>query len=104
MIEESPRDQIQRTEKRFGITGSPFAWLVGGRLRELFERHFGIDATFHRNKDQTPAGAFVGFVQQVLVEFDIKNDGKPYRPESIAKALTDARAGRLRRKTDTGQT
>jgi len=98
MTQESPRDLVQQTEKRFGVKGSPFEWLVGGRLKELFKKHFGIDATFHRNVDGIPAGAFVGFVEQVLVEFNIMNGGKPYRPESIVKALTDARAGRHRRK------
>jgi hypothetical protein len=104
VTEEKPSNLVRKTVRRFGITVSPFAWLVGGRLKELFKKHFGIDATFHRNEDQVPAGAFVGFVEQVLVEFHIMNHGKPYRPESIARALTDARAGRLRRKKDKGQT
>ena len=97
ILQGSPRDAIRLTEKRFGVTGSPFAWLVGARLPELFKKYFGIEATFHRNKDGVPAGAFIGFAVQVLIGFDITNDGKPYKLESIAKALTDARAGRRRR-------
>jgi hypothetical protein len=97
LLQGLPRDAIRRTEHRFGITGSPFAWLVGGRLTELLKKHFGIEATFHRN-DGVPAGAFIGFAEQVLVEFQITNDGKPYELESVARALTDARAGRDRRK------
>jgi hypothetical protein len=102
ILKGSPRDAIRQTERRFGITGSPFEWLVAGQLPKLFKKHLGINATWHRNKENTPAGAFIGFATQVLAEFDITRDGKPYAPESIARALTNARAGRSRRK-DVGQ-
>jgi hypothetical protein len=98
MLRGAPRDAIRLTEKRFNVTDSPFTWLAGARLPELFKKHFGIEAAVHRNKDNVPVGAFIGFANQVLIEFGITNGGKPYELESIIRARTDARSGRRRRK------
>jgi hypothetical protein len=77
---------------------SPFERLVGD-LAELFGKQFGLKATFHRRlSDKVPDSPFIRFVEQVLKEFRITHQRRPYSRESIAKALTDARTGRARNK------
>jgi hypothetical protein len=78
---------------------SPFEWTAGHYLPELFAKHFGVAATFHRrNADVVPESPTIRFVEQALVELGILNDGKPYSRGSIAKALSDLRTGRRRKK------
>ena len=77
---------------------SPFERLVGD-LAELFGKQFGLKATFHRRaSDNVPDSPFIRFVEQVLKEFRITHQRRSYSRESIAKALTDARTGRVRNK------
>jgi hypothetical protein len=77
---------------------SPFERLVGD-LAELFGKQFGLKATFHRRaSDNVPDSPFIRFVEQVLKEFRITHQRRPYSQESFAKALTDARTGRARNK------
>jgi hypothetical protein len=77
---------------------SPFEDLVG-ELAKFFKKQFGLEATFHRRaSDKQPDGPFIRFVVQILAEFKITNRGRAYSRESIAKALTDVRTGRVRRK------
>jgi hypothetical protein len=71
---------------------SPFEWLVGHFLPEVFHVCFGKKATLRRPlPDAVPDGPFVRFAEQVLHEALITIAGKPYERESIAKALTGAR-------------
>jgi hypothetical protein len=75
---------------------SPFEDLVGN-LAKLFRKQFDLEATFHRRaSDKVPDSPFIRFVEQVLKEFRITHQRRPYSRESIAKALTDARTGRVR--------
>ena len=77
---------------------SAFEKLVGD-LAELFGKQFGLKATFHRREsDNVPDSPFIRFVEQVLKEFRITHQRRHYSRESIAKALTDARTGRVRNK------
>jgi hypothetical protein len=70
---------------------SPFEWLVGHFLPEVFYVCFGRKATLRRPlPDEVPDGPFVKFADQVLRELSITIAGKPYERESIAKALTGA--------------
>jgi hypothetical protein len=76
---------------------SPFEWVAGHYLPELFETHFGIKPTFHR-RDKVPNSPVICFIEQALIELGITDSGRAYARESIAKALSDARSGRIRRK------
>jgi hypothetical protein len=84
---------------------SAFEWLTGVVLPRIFEqllpsmkanvgRHGGRDA-----ERRPPEGRYIRFARQFLIEFGIcKSNGQPYSDEALAKALTNARTGRRRRK------
>jgi len=77
---------------------SPFEDLVG-RFSDVFRKEFGLEPTFHRRaSDKVPDSPFIRFVEQSLAEFRITNRRRPYSRESIAKALSDVRTARVRRK------
>jgi hypothetical protein len=90
--EASPRSLLDRWRAR-----SPFEWVAGHYLREVFETHFRTQATFHRRKG-VPDSPAIRFIEQALIELKITKSGRAYTRESIAKALSDARSGRVRRK------
>ena len=78
---------------------SPFEWLAGHYLPKLFTEHFGIKPTFHRRgTDNLPDSPLIRFVEHVLLEFGITKSGRPYSRETIAKAVTDVRSGRARKR------
>jgi hypothetical protein len=80
-------------------TASSFEWLAGKHLAVIFERHFRREARISRNPDTGHVnGPYIRFVEAVLNKLDIQKGGKPYAPESIAKARANERAGRVRRK------
>jgi len=97
--EESP-DRLQKhiamVEKDHGGGVSAFEWLAGTALPSVFKKFFG-NPSFSRTTEQGPKGPFIRFALAVLCEFKITNQGKPYRAETVAAALTKARAGRPRR-------
>jgi len=97
---ESPshslRNHIAMFEKDYGGGVSAFEWLAGTALPKVFKKFFA-EPSFSRSEYE-PTGRFIHFALAVLTEFKITNRGKPYRPETIAAALTKARAGRPRRK------
>jgi hypothetical protein len=79
---------------------SPFEWLAGHYLPNVFSEQFATKPTFHRHAaDGIPDSPTIRFIEQALVELKITNDGQPYSRESIAKALSDARNNRVRLKT-----
>jgi hypothetical protein len=88
----NPRDLANRWKVR-----SPFEWVAGHYLPELFRTHFGRKPTFNRRKG-VPDSPAIRFIERGLTELGITNRGRPYSRESIAKALTDARTGRARNK------
>jgi hypothetical protein len=92
---DSLREHIAMVEKDYGRGASAFEWLAGAELPRVFKKFFG-EPRFGRT-EQGPTGPFIHFVLAVLREFKITNRGKPYRAETIAVALTKARAGRPRR-------
>jgi hypothetical protein len=92
---DSLREHIAMVEKDYGRGASAFEWLAGAELPRVFKKFFG-EPRFGRT-EQGPTGPFIHFVLAVLREFKITNRGKPYRAETIAMALTNARAGRSRR-------
>ncbi len=80
-------------------THSPFEWLVGEYLPETFRKCFGEEPTLNRRpSDGKLHGKYIRFAEQVLIEFGITRNGRPYGLESIAKAFSDMRGGRIRRK------
>lgn len=96
---DSLQNHIVIFEKRFGGGVSAFEWLAGTALPSVFKKFFG-EPRFSR-AEQGPTGPFIHFVLAVLIEFKITNRGEPYRAETVAAALTKARAGRPRRKGKT---
>jgi hypothetical protein len=80
-------------------TRSPFEWLAGTCLPETYTNCFGEKPTLaRRSSDNKLDSPFIRFVEQVLIEFKITNSGRPCGREAIARALTDARKNRFRRK------
>jgi hypothetical protein len=78
---------------------SPFEWIAGHYLPQAFAKHFSTQPRFHRRaKDRVPEGPVIRFVEQALLELGIRKRGKPYSREAIAKALTDCRAHRFRKR------
>jgi hypothetical protein len=76
--------------------GSLFEWLAGKHLPEIFEKHFKWKPGASRGSTSIN-GPYVRFAEQVFKEAKIiKPDGSPYSRESIAKALSLARAGKTR--------
>jgi hypothetical protein len=88
------KDLKQRYKMR-----SPFEWLAGSYLPDVFWNFYGQKPTLQRGADGKIGGPFIRFSQQVLIEFDITNSGRPFTPEAIARALTDARKQRYRAKS-----
>jgi hypothetical protein len=82
-------------------TRSPFEWLVGQYLPETFEKYFGEKPGLSRRPSDGKLldGKYLRFAEQVLIEFGItKKNGRTYERESIAKAFSDVRGGRIRRR------
>jgi hypothetical protein len=82
---------------------SPFEWVAGHFLPELFRTHFGKKPTFSRWKG-VPDSPAIRFIERALIELEITNRGRPHSRESIAKALTDVRTGRARNKRGSTKT
>jgi hypothetical protein len=113
LTEECPRAAIQRLfeageaalKKEPNPTEIPvrfadcsaFEYVAGYRLPRVFKKHFGQAATVQRKTDGTPDGPYIRFAEAALAGLGISNHGRPYRPESIAKALANVKAGRARR-------
>jgi hypothetical protein len=84
----------------YRLPRSPFEFFVANVLTKVFEVHFGRPM---RKFSRDPAGSkargpYIRFAVAVLRELGITNNGKPYAPETIARAITDVRIGRVRRR------
>jgi len=81
-------------------THSPFEWLAGAYLPEAFRKCFGIEPTRTRDTydGKDLSGPYLQFAEQVLIEFGITKHGRPYSRETISKALSDLKNGRVRRR------
>jgi hypothetical protein len=78
---------------------SPLDLLVAVLLPTVFERHFGSAAGRSRNPLSKKAGGpYIRFALATLRELGITKNGKPYAPDTIARALSGVRAGRVRRR------
>jgi len=88
------RDEGSRTKNLFEAR-SPLEWLVGKYLPGVFKRHFDRSPGISRQVG-APTGPYIRFAAQVLAELEINYRSRPYRLETIAKAFSDARSGRVR--------
>jgi len=76
---------------------SAFEWLAGAYLAQDYRICFGTEPTLQRNTHGQLSGPYILFVEQVLLEFRVRNGPRPFSREAIAKALTDVRKGKYRR-------
>jgi hypothetical protein len=77
---------------------SPFEFFVANVLSSVYERHFKRAAGFSVTET---GGPYIRFAVEALRALGITNKGKPYARDTIARALSGARAGRVgRRKKD----
>jgi hypothetical protein len=82
----------------YRLPRSPLEYFVTNVLPGVFERHFERHRGRSRVSHGTEAGGpYIRFAVATLKELGITNNGKPYSPETIARALTDVRSGRNRR-------
>ena len=72
--------------------GSAREWLVGRRLPENIRAALRARATLMRSKGGEIDSPYIRFATQAMVELGI-----PCKPETIAKAVTATRTGRVRR-------
>jgi hypothetical protein len=83
----------------YRLRRSPFGILVAIELPEVFKRHFEGERKFSRDPAGSKArGPYIRFAVAALRELGITNKGKPYAPETIARAIGDVRKGRVRRR------
>jgi hypothetical protein len=87
------RDLMEKLKTR-----SPFEWFAGAYLPETYRQCFGKEPTLHRRVPEGKLdGPYIRFAEQVLIEFGITKNGRPYGREAIARALTDVKNNRSRR-------
>jgi hypothetical protein len=83
----------------YRLSRSPLEYFVANVLPIVFAHHFKREARFSRASDGTETGGpYIRFACAALRELGITNKGKPYAPETIARALGGVRAGRVRRR------
>jgi hypothetical protein len=83
----------------YQLPRSALEFFVANVLSRVFECHFKRPTGFSRAPDGTETGGpFIRFAVAALKELGITNKGKPYAPDTIARAWTDVHAGRVRRR------
>jgi hypothetical protein len=100
-LAESARYKAEYYSDRalYRLPRSPLEFFVANVLPSVFERHFKRAAGFSRASDGTETGGpYIRFAVEALRELGITNKGKPYAPDTIARALSGVRAGRVRRR------
>ena len=87
-------DLLDMSQYRAGFKQrSPFEWLAGYCLPDVYELHL------RRKASPTTNSEFVRFAEMVLAELQVKNRGKTYSRATISRALTTVRSGRPRRES-----
>ncbi len=81
----------------YQLPRSPLDFFVANALPRVFERHFERAAGFSRASDGAQ-GPYIRFAVAALKELGITNKGRPYARDTIARALSSVRAGRVRRR------
>jgi hypothetical protein len=83
----------------YQLPRSPVDFIIANALSLIYERHFKRRAGRSRRSGGSDAsGPFIRFAVASLWELGIANKNKPYAPETVARALTDVRSGRIRRR------
>jgi hypothetical protein len=91
-LKSSAQKIMREIKDESAVAGSAFEWLVAKGLADVFQQLFRADPTVYRK------GRYLNFALQVLTEFEITNQGRPYSRETIIRELTRARSGRGRRR------
>jgi hypothetical protein len=83
----------------YQLPRSPVDFIIANALSLIYERHFKRSVGRSRRSGGSDAsGPFIRFAVASLWELGIANKNKPYAPETVARALTDVRSGRIRRR------
>ena len=83
----------------YQLPRSPVDFIIANALSLIYERHFKRPVGRSRRSGGSDAsGPFIRFAVASLRELGIANKNKPYAPETVARALTDVRSGRIRRR------
>jgi hypothetical protein len=91
----------------YQLPRSPVDFIIANALSLIYKRHFKRPAGRSRRSGGSDAsgpfirdasGPFIRFAVASLWELGIANKNKPYAPETVARALTDVRSGRIRRR------
>jgi hypothetical protein len=83
----------------YRLPRSPLEYLVTNVLPGVYERHFKRAARSSHPSTRTEAGGpYIRFTCAALKELGITKKGKPYKPDTIARALSDVHSGRVRRR------
>jgi hypothetical protein len=78
---------------------SPLEFFVANVLPSVFKSHFERPAGASRVENGTKTGGpYIRFAVATLKELGITNNGKPYAPETVARAFRGVRSGRVRRR------
>jgi hypothetical protein len=82
------------------LSRSPVEWFVAVQLPYVFEEYLDLRVTYgHGTEGQSEAQSpYIEFAFQVLQALGVTNKGKPYRRNTIARALTSVRTGKVRRR------
>ncbi len=83
----SPREIVTEVER---VIEESFWLKASVHIKATFEDFFCDEAKVYSE------GKYVRFALQVLREFEISNNGRPYSATTIIRALTDARSDRRR--------
>jgi hypothetical protein len=76
---------------------SPFEWIAGNFLADVYELNFGQPPSY------SVTGPFIRFVESTLDVLQITRNGAPYSRSSISKARKDDEAGISRRNAATSR-
>src|SRR5262249_52891328 len=83
----------------YRLSRSPLEYFVANVLPSVFESHFERPVGASRVEDQTKTGGpYIRFAVATLKELGITNKGEPYAPDTVARALSGVRSGRVRRR------
>jgi hypothetical protein len=83
----------------YRLSRSPLEYFVANVLRSVFESHFERPGGASRVENGTKTGGpYIRFAVATLKELGITNKDKPYAADTVARALSGVRSGRVRRR------
>jgi hypothetical protein len=92
--------QMETRGPTLALSRSPVEWFVAVQLPYVFEKYLGLRVTYgHGTEGQGEAqGPYIEFAFQILQALGVTKKGKPYQRNTIARALTSVRTGKIRRR------